>query len=482
MSLKQKTLQGVSSKFVARIVNSVIQFAFGVVLARLLTSEEYGLVGMLAIFVAFADTFVSSGFSEALIRKKEPSPEDYSTIFWLNIGTAAFFYLVFFFSAQSISDFFNEPSLTEILVVLNLVILIDAMGVVPHIPLIKQMRFKEIAQIDVLSNAVAGAGAITLALMGYGVWSLVWKRIIASALKTIAFNLKSNPNIEWAFSRSSFKELFAFSWKLTASRLLNEVYQNIYYLIIGKFFSAHQLGLFSRANNYKRMPSIILIQVATQVSLPVLAEIQDDNQRLKSVYQRMLRVLTYVSFPVILGLGATADHFIIGLIGEKWAGAIPYLQLLCLSELLRPLIATNLNVLVIKGRSDLYLTYTFFSKLFAIPVVLIGIFYGIIPMIIGMIAIAVVDYVIASYWMSSLINYSLLEQLGDILPITLLGLLIGGLMMLTGTFFNLPHLAILAIQCLVGLAVLLLVSELLKMAPYLELKAIAINRLKKYRR
>ena len=476
MSLKQKTIQGFSWVFFEKFLSWGVQFIFGIILARLLTPEEYGLIGMLAIFLVIADTFVIAGYGEALIRKKDATAADYSTVFWINIGTALFFYVLLYLLAPQISDFFNEPILRDLILVINLVIIIDALGMVPGIPLFRSMDFKTLSKVTVFANAVSGVIAIILAFLGFGVWSLVWRRLVFSVVKTVSYNLLSRTKIQWLFSRASFKELFGFGWKLLVTRLIAEIFQNIYYIVIGKYFSARELGLFTRANGYKDMPSKMLTSVFKSVSYPALSQIHEDNIRLKKVYRKMIQGVMYLTFAVMLGLAASADNFIIGLIGTKWKEAIPYLQLLCLAGIFFPLTNLNLNVMVVKGRSDLNLIIEIVRRVFAIPVIIIGIIYGIKALIIGMVVSSCFDYLVAAYWTSKLIDYSLKEQLLDIVPSLLMGILLGGFVLLIGKAVLLPPLILLLIQAFSGLSFILLVSHLFQLQPYIEMKAIIFSK------
>lgn len=479
MSLKQKTIRGLSWAFIDRFANQVSQFIFGIILARLLSPAEYGLIGMLAIFFEVADTFVMAGFSEALIRKSDPTQKDYSTVFLVNVATGIFFYALLCAAAPGISWFFNQPDLTPIIWVMGSTIVINALSMVARVPLTKNMDFKSLATISVISNIVSGAVAIVLAFKGWGVWSLVWRNIVQCVASTLLVFVFSRPKFGLQFSRASFREIFGFGSKLLMSRLFLEVYNNLYYLLIGKFFSARELGLYTRANGYKDMFSRTLHNVIQSVSFPALAEIKDDDVRLKNAYRRLVQTTTYLTAILMFGLAATADHFIIGLIGPQWSDAIPYLQLLSIVGIFYPLHYINLNILVIKGQSGKHLQLEFLTKLIAVPALFTGFFFGIIPMIICMIFTWSLDYLVTSSTSGRLINYPVKEQIKDILPCFLFAVLLGAFVFLIGKIFPFHPLVILLIQVVFGFLFTVIVSNQFRIKPFLEIKEIVLQKFMK---
>ena len=479
MSLKQKTIHGLSWAFIDRFANQISQFIFGIILARLLSPAEYGLIGMLAIFFEVADTFVMAGFSEALIRKTEPSEKDYSTIFLVNVGTGIFFYAVLCALAPGISWFFNEQQLTTIIWVMGSTIVINALSMVARVPLTKHMNFKALATISVVANVISGAVAIVLAFKGHGVWSLVWRNIVYSIVNTLMTFLLSHPKFRLQFSRESFNEIFGFGSKLLASRLFLEFYNNLYYLLIGKFFSARDLGLYTRANGYKDMFSRTLHNVIQSVSFPALSEIKDDNVRLKNAYRKLVQSTTYLTAILMFGLAAAADNFILGLIGPNWADAIPYLQLLSIVGIFYPLHYINLNILVIKGQSGTHLKLEFLTKLIAVPALVTGFFFGIQAMIVCMLFTWVLDYLVTSSSSGRLIDYPVKEQILDILPSFLFAIFMGGVVWLAGAAMHFHPLAELLVQVALGVLFTVTVSNQFRIKPFLEIKEIVLQKFMK---
>lgn len=478
MSLTQKTIKGISWSFLDKIVNQGTQFVIGIILAWLLSPAEYGLTAMLVIFLAIADTFIVTGFGEALMQKKDPTRLDYSTVFFTNFFTGILFYILFCFSAPAISRFFNEPILKDMLMVLGLSTIINSLGAVPRIPLLLKMDFKSLSVISVVSTAVSGIVAVTLASYGFGVWSLVWRTIIQSLLNTGLMMLAAKPQIQFAFSYTAFKEFFGFGSKLLFSRLIDELYLNIFNVLIGKLYSARDLGLYTRANGYKDLPSRIMNNAVMSVSYPALIAIKDDQERLKRAYIRMIRTTMYVSFTLMVCMAAAAENFILGLIGPKWADAIPYLRLLSFTGIFFTLRYLNLNLLIVKGRSDLYLKLEIITKLLSIPAILIGAFFGIKTMILGMIVASMMDFYFTSSWSGKFIQYSTRQQIKDIAPYFLFTIPLGLIVWLVGEIPFFAPLVLLILQSIIGFVSAILLSEYFRLQPYLEIKGILMQKLK----
>lgn len=477
MSLRQKTISGLSWTFADKFVNQIIQFIIGIILARLLTPKEYGLTGMVTVFLAVSNVFITSGFGEALVRKNDADKKDYSTIFLFNVLIGIICYSILFLLANKISLFFNEPELRIIIVVLSLTLIINSFGLIPRVYLWKRMDFKALTKISIFTTIVSGSIALFLAYNNYGVWSLVWRSIITSVIGTVLLLILSRVPLSLKFDRQSFNELFGFSSKLLLSELLNQIYNNIYFIIIGKFFSARDLGLYSRADGYKDLPSRTLDGVVQSVSYPVLAEIKDDKKALKPAYKRLIKSTMLISFVLMIGMAAVSDNLILGLIGEKWKEAIPYLRLLCFVGMLYPLHSLNLNMINIQGRSDLFLRLEIIKKILAIPVIIVGVWFGIKIMIMAMLVLGVVGYYLNSYFSGKLIGYPVSEQINDISPSFLLAILIGFIAYIIGLLINLSPLFTLVIQILIGAIVFFGICELSAMKSYIYLKEIIVEKL-----
>ncbi len=477
MSLKEKTVSGLFWSFIDQFAKLGITFLIGIILARLLSPREFGLIGMISVFIAISQTFIDSGFTNALIRKKDCTQTDFSTVFFFNLITGIVFYIILFVSARSVAQFFNEPELKSILQVVGLALLIDSLTMIQRTILTKRIDFKLQARISVISSLGSGILGLIMAFAGFGVWSLVVKHLSNQVLNSAFLWLWNRWKPIFVFSKKSFSELFGFGSKLLISGLIDTVYHNIYDLIIGKFFSAQELGFYARARGFKDLPSKNLNNIIARVSYPVLTSIQDDIPRLKSNYQKLIRSIMFITFILMLGMAAVAEPMIIALIGEKWRQSIIYLQMLCFVGMFYPLHALNLNMLQVQGRSDLFLKLEIIKKTLAVPVIIIGIYWGIKAMIAGMIVNTVIAYYVNSYWSGRLIGYSFKQQVSDILPGFCLALIMAVLIFGIGFLLPLKALYKFTLQTSFGVVFIIGISELIKIKDYLFIKQIVLEKL-----
>lgn len=476
-ALKQKTINGLFWSAIDSIAGQGILFIVGIILARLLSPREFGLVGMITVFIAISESFINSGFNSALIRKKDCTNIDYSTVFYFNLISGLAFFVILFFSAGSISRFFKEPELQSIIQVLGLVLIIDSLTIIQRTILNKRIDFKLQTRISVIAAIGAGSLAIFMAFNNYGVWSLVALRLSQQFITSLLLWIWNKWKPIAVFSLSSFKELFGFGSKLLASGLIETIYRNVYFLIIGKYFSANDLGYYTRADNFKNLPSQNLNGIISRVSYPVLASIQDDIERLKIYYKKLIRSTMFITFILMLGMAAVAEPMIITLIGEKWRPSIIYLQMLCFIGMTYPLHALNLNMLQVLGRSDLFLKLEVLKKALAIPVIVIGIIWGIKIMIAGMIMNSLIAYYLNSYWSGKKIGYSFREQVADITPSFLVALTMSIIVYLIGKVLPFDNLWVLIIQLVIGSAFIILFSEITKFKDYISLKELIMEQL-----
>ncbi|MBP7223211.1 MAG: MOP flippase family protein [Sedimentibacter sp.] len=482
MSLKQKTVSGLLWSFVDTFAGQGLTFIVGIILARILSPREFGLIGMITIFIAVSESFINSGFSSALIRKKDCTNIDFSTVFYFNLAAGILFFLILFFTAPFIAGFFDEPQLKPIVQVLGIVLIIDSLTLIQRTILTKRIDFKLQTRISVIASLGSGVIAIVMAYKGFGVWSLVAQRIAKESLNSIFLWLWNRWKPLLVFSKQSFKELFGFGSKLLASGLIDTIYQNIYYLIIGKYFSAQELGYYTRADGFQRIPSQSLNGVIGRVSYPVLASIQDDKPRLKNNYQKLIRSTMFITFILMLGMAAISEPMIITLIGEKWRPSIIYLQMLCFVGMMYPLHALNLNMLQVSGRSDLFLRLEVIKKILAIPTIVIGVLWGIKIMILGMMVNTLIAYYLNSYWSGRFIGYSVKQQVVDILPSFGLALTMAIFVYILGLFLPFSYLWVLIIQFIAGALFILLFCEITRFRDYLFVKEIVIEKLKDIRK
>jgi len=416
MTLREQTLNGLKWSFVDNFANQGIQFVIGIILARLLVPKDFGLIGMLAIFIAVAISFIDSGFSQALIRQKNSTQVDYSTVFFFNIVVSIFLYVILFFSSDLISAFFREPRLTAIVKVISITLLINSFGLIQRTLLIKNIDFKTQTKISIIASTVSGVIAIAAAFGGYGVWSLVIKTIVQNSTATLLLWIYNKWKPTLTFSITSFKSLFSFGSKLLISGFIDTAYRNLYYLIIGRLFSAADLGFYTRADQFRNIASQNLTSTVQRVTYPVLSTLQDNKQRLKAGFKRTIKSTMFLTLPLMFGLASVAKPLIIFLIGEKWLQSVPYLQLLCFAGIFYPLHALNLNILKVKGRSDLFLRLEVLKKIMIVPLFIIGLQWGIKGLIYALIVQSFFAYFLNSYYSGKMIDYPVKEQVSDILP------------------------------------------------------------------
>lgn len=478
-SLKQKTISGLLWSFIDNFSKLGLTFVIGIILARLLDPREFGLIGMITIFIALSQSLVDSGFTQALIRKKDCTQADYSTVFYFNLFIGIILYTVLFFSAGAISRFFDEPQLLLIVQVVGLSIIVNAFTIVQRARLTKAINFKLQTKISIIASLSSGIIGIMMAYSGYGVWSLVFKTLLGFTITSFLLWIWNKWKPSFEFSRNSFKEMFSFGYKLLISGLIDTAYQNIYLLVIGKYFSAAELGFYTRADQFSNLPSKNITSVIQRVSYPVLAEIQHDIPRLKTAYQKIIKSTMLITFVSMIILAAVAKPLVLTLVGEKWLPSVIYLQLLSFGGMLYPLHAVNLNMLNVQGRSDLFLRLEIIKKILAIPVIVVGVLLGIKAMIVGMIIISMIAFFLNSYYSGQHIGYSSMQQLKDILPSFILAIFIGSITHLIGAFLILPNYLILIIQLIAGGGFFILITELFKMQDYLFVKEIFLDKVLK---
>ena len=477
-NLKQKALSGLTWSFIDNFAQRGITFIIGIILARLLLPSEFGLIGMITIFIAISTSFVDSGFGAALIRKQECTDTDFSTVFYFNMAIGVFFYSLMFICAPAISHFFKEPRLTSLVQVLGVGLIIDSISIIQRTILTKRINFKLQTKISVIASIVSGCAGIAMAYRGFGVWSLVARQLIQKGVNTILLWLWNRWLPLLVFSRASFKEMFSFGYKLLISGLINTLYRNIYLIIIGKYFSAQELGYYTRADQFKALPSENISNVIGRVSYPVLAQIQGDKKALKRNYQKLIKSIMLITFALMMGMAAVAEPMVITLIGENWRPSIIYLQLLCFVGMMYPLQALNLNILNVQGRSDLFLKLEIIKKLIAIPVIIIGILYGIKAMIAGMIVNAQIAYVVNSYWSGHFIDYPMWEQVKDLLPSFTVSVIMALFVFAIGQLLPFGYPVNLIIQVVLGAIVFIGIAEIAHLAAYTSIKEILLTKLK----
>ena len=461
-SLKQKTVKGVAWTSLDKFTNLGFGFIIGVILARLLSPSDYGLLAMIAVFNAIAFTFLDSGFGNALVRKPNLTENDNTTAFFFNLIAGIVLFGIIWLIAPWVSSFYNKPILTPLLRAEGSLLIIASFKIVQNTQLSRALNFKALMIIRFVSSLSGGVSGIIAAYCGLGVWALVIMHIVDALISLALLWIISpwRPRGKW--SKSSFNYLWGYGSKLLASGLLNTIYGNIYPIIIGKCYSAADLGQYTRANGYAAIPSQSLTGVIQQVTFPVLSQIQDDDKRLATNYRRMLRFTVFIIFPIMIGMAALAHPLVIALVTDKWEQCVPYLQIVCFSLMWYPVHAINLNLLQVKGRSDLFLRLEIIKKALITVVVFACVPFGIMGICYGSVFTSVACLAINTYYTGKLINVGFVRQMKDMTPTLLASLAMGAVVYFAVMPFG-SDVVKLAVGIPVGMVIYLAIAKVFRM-------------------
>ena len=477
-SLKKKTVRGTFWSAVDNIANQGVTFLVGLVLARLLTPHEYGLIGYIMILVAVFNSIVDSGFSNALIRKKDAGEADYSTAFIFNLAVSLVMVAAMVLVAVPFSRFFKEPQLVPLVRVMSVIVVINALALIQRTRLVKSVDFKTQTKASLISSVTSGAVGLAMAFGGLGVWSLVGQQISRQLVNTVCLWILNRWTPSWRFSWSSFRELFGFGWKLLVSGLIDTVWKEIYQLVIGKFYSTSTLGQYTRGKQFSDIFSSNMTSIVQRVSYPVLSSIQDERERMREGYRKIIRTTMLASFVLLFGLSAVAESLLTVLIGPRWLEAAHYLQIICFAASLYPLHAINLNMLQVQGRSDLFLKLEIVKKIIAVGPLLLGIFIDIDWMLWGSLVTSIIAYFLNARYSGTLIGYPIRAQIKDILPsfgvAAAMATCVWPLSLL-----NLQPIWMLLVQLCAGAAVTIGLCEAFRLPEYLEIKDTALGFLRR---
>lgn len=478
-SLRSQTIKGTAWSFVDGVLGQGVTFLVGLVLARILTPQDYGILAYLLIIIAVSNSFVDSGFSSALIRKQDASDTDYNTAFLTNLGISFLLVAILYAIAPWLSTFFNVPGLVPLIRAISWIIVINALALVQRTILVKKVNFKTLAIASAISSLISGAIGIFMALRGFGVWSLVGQQIARQLIYTGCLWLLAKWRPRLHFSIASFRELFDFGWKLLVSGLINTIWEQTYQLVIGKCYTPKLLGQYTRAYQFGSICSSNLTAVVQKVSYPVLSKLQNDKERLKEGYKRIIKVTMLITFVLMLGLAATAKAFIVVTIGDKWLPAVPMLQIICLQMMLYPLHALNLNMLQVQGRSDLFLRLEIIKKIIAVGPLLLGVFVGIYWMLAASVVTGIIAYYLNAMYSGPYLHYSIWEQVKDVLPAFIIAAVMAAITYAVTLLPITYAWAMLLLQIGVGAAVTLLLCRVTNLQEYIELKRITLSAIKR---
>jgi O-antigen/teichoic acid export membrane protein len=416
MSLKKQTFAGVIWTFIDFFLVKGLSFFAMILLARWIGPTDFGLIGMIAIFIAIGKTLTDSGMSNSLIRTKNAEESDYSTVFFVNLSMSILAYFGIYFLSPLIADFFGHNILIKLIRIYCLVFFITAFSAVHLTILNKEMKFKQITKINFLPNIIGAAIGLYLGYNGFGVWSIIWMSIVTEIIRSILLIMFSKWQPKFIFSRSKLKFHFNFGYKLMLSGLLDTVFKNIYNLLIGKYFSAQTLGFYERSKQFCEYPSSTLTGILGKVTYPMLSKVQDDTIRLENIYRKLIRVSFFIIAPLMLGLAAIGEPLFLLLLGKDWLPAVLFFQIICLAKIFYPVHAFNLNILKVYGRSDLFLRLEIIKKIIVSMSIAVAFQFGVIGLVWSSVFTSFITLSVNMYYSSKLINYPIQKQFKDIIP------------------------------------------------------------------
>ena len=472
--LKQKALSGFKWGTLERIATYGISFVISVIIARILVPSDYGIVGMIAIFLAISQVFIDGGFGSALIRKQDRTNLDFSTVFYYNIAISLVFYLILFVSAPLIAKFYNMPVLIPVTRVVALNTVIGAFGAMHRTKLNIAVDFKTQAKISIITLFITGTIGIFMAYKGFGVWALIMQGLASTLVSTGLIWHFVHWKPELAFSRSSFLELFGFGSKLMLAGLLNATYTNIYNLVIGKKYNASDLGYFTRADSIVQLPASNITMLIQRVTFPVLSEIQNDTKRLADSYRRLLKMTAFIIFPFMTLLAALSEPLIKVLLTDKWSPSVPLMQILCFGFMFFPIHAINLNLLQVKGRSDLFLRLEILKKLMITIVLFVSFNFGVLAICLGIVLTSLVSLIINTYYTGKFIHVGFVKQMMDIVPIFIIAV-IAGIFAYLPSFFIVNSFFQLFLGGLAGIILFIGVASIFKINELKEIKQLIVS-------
>lgn len=478
-SLKDKTVKGVGWSAADAFLGQGVTFLVGIILARLLSPEEYGLIGIVTIFTTILAGFVDCGFANSLIRKPNVSDDDYNTMFIVNMGMSLAMCGALYFCAPAIASFFERPPLVALVRVMGLLLIIQALSIVQNTILSRRIDFKTKTKASIISAVGSGVIGISMAFLGFGVWSLVAQQLSRQSIYTLCLWALNRWWPKFNFSRESFRYMWGFGWKMLVSGLLERVWNQVYQGVVGKFYTPAMLGQYTRSKEYASIFSSNLTSIVQRVSYPVLSQVQGNTERMVAAYRKVIKTTMFITAIVMISMGAVAEPLIYCLIGPQWHEAAKFLPLICISMSLYPLHAINLNMLQIQARTDIFLYLEIVKKILAIGPICLGIFVDIYWMLFGTIVTGVIAFFLNSYYTGRDLGYSSLKQLKDVAPSYSVAFVIAFAVYFL-KYLPLSNWVILPLQIVVGAAIGYIVCEKTKLEEYKDVKAIAYTYLNKF--
>ena len=458
-SITSQTVRSVTWSAVERFSVQAFQFVISIILARLVAPSEYGLIAMLSIFIAIAQSFVDSGFSNALIQKINRTETDFSTVFYFNIAISLLVYIILFLSAPYIALFYKEPLLELVCKWMGLGLIIQGLSVVQVAKLTVLLDFKTQAKASLIAVIISGLLGVYLAYYGYGVWALLVQSLLNNLLNTFFLWVYAKWIPKLIFSWHSLITLFSFGSKLLLSGLLHTVYINLYSLVIGRKYSAMDVGYYNQSSLTARFPSVSLMAIITRAIYPIQCKIQDENELLYSSFIQYLRMSCYIIFPIMIGIAVVAKPLVLVLLTAKWLPISNLLSVLCIAYMWNPIMVLNNQILNVKGRSDYFLRSEIIKKIVGILILLISIPFGLTIICIGIFLYNIFDMIIIIYYSKKVINIGYSKQFKSVFPIFSLSVTMGVIVYLSLLLTSNAYLQ-LFLGVLIGIVVYISLSKL----------------------
>ncbi len=422
-SLKKTVISSLVWKFLERLGTQGIQFVVSIILARLLLPSDYGIITMIMVFTAIANSFIQSGFSTSLIQKKNSDELDFSSVLYTSFVIAIICYLILYFTSPLIADFYQMPQIKVILRVLALTLFFGAFNSVQNAKLSKDMKFKTLFFSSLGAIIVSGTTGITMAYLGFGAWALVGQQLANIIASTIILWFTSGWRPKIMFSLTRVKGLFSYGWKIMCSSLIDTFYQNLYNLVIGKFYNSATLGNYNKGEQFPKLIAVNIDGAIGSVMLPAYAREQERKDKVKKMVRRAIVTSSLILFPLMLGLAAIAEPLVKILLTDKWLGCVPFMQILCVVYALYPINTANLQAIKALGKSDYFLKLEIIKKILGITVLIITVPHGVYIMAIGQVIVTIISTMINAFPNRKLLNYNYFEQVKDILPNLLIAIL-----------------------------------------------------------
>jgi O-antigen/teichoic acid export membrane protein len=472
-SLRVQTIRGVIWHAFETFGGQLIQLIITIILARILVPEDFGILGLLIIFTELSKVILDSGFSQTLIRKKDANQNDFTSVFYFNVCIGLTIYLALYLCAPLISNFYNFPKLTSISRVVFLSIVINSFSIVQNAKIIKEVQFNILAKRTIISNLIAGIIGITLALQGFGVWSLVAQVVFASLFRGLLLWIYSKWRPSLHFSLRPILEMLPFSINLLISGIFDVLVTNIQTLLIGKFYSKKDLGYYTQARRIEGIPSSSLTSIVRTVTFPVLTNIQDDVDNVKLAYRKIIQISFFFVFPLMLGLISMADNLIISLLGDQWKPSIGYFRILCITGAIFPLYSINLNIFLVRGKSKLYLKVNILKRIFTLISIILTVTVSVYAIVWGQVIASIVNTIITMIYSGREINYKFFAQLKDLYKVFIVSIIMALVIYILGSELHiLNRFLLLSLQFLVAITMYYFLALIFKIEILHDLKVI----------